>query len=134
MRAQHGVGHGVETNRQFQIGAVLALNTGKPLTRRPALRQHILATPSDTASPQRRNAFVVAGPDNPPNQCSPNLRGFTPRSHTPINRCNTVSNAVDRYGSQDHTDISISATHIATALHPSPCEPCNTRHAYHGQR
>ena len=43
MRAQHGVGHGVEVTAKFRSAPCLPLNTGKPSTHGPAPRRTPLA-------------------------------------------------------------------------------------------
>jgi hypothetical protein len=81
MRAQHGVGHGVERNRQVQIGAVLAPSiqaSPRPAVQRRAGQPSPL--PSTHTSPQRPSTLTAATTAEPSIQCSPSICGISPPS------------------------------------------------------
>jgi len=82
MRARHGVGHGVERNRQVEIGAVLVLEKAKltPTSAATSGRHH--APPHQ---PQPRTIIVSANPKEASKlTTAPSMRGFLPPS-TPSN-------------------------------------------------
>ena len=81
MRAQHGVGHGVERNRQVQIGAVLAPQYRQALDPRssaaPALPRRC-HPPTHRLSDRGRSQPLLIRQF----QFSPSSRGFSPPSTT----------------------------------------------------
>ena len=78
MRARHGVGHGVEQNRQVEIGAVLVLEKAKltPTSAATSGRHH--APPHQ---PQPRTIIVSA---NPKEACQAYNRAIYARIFTAI--------------------------------------------------
>ena len=78
MRARHGVGHGVEQNRQVEIDAVLVLEKAKltPTSAATSGRHH--APPHQ---PQPRTIIVSANPKEASKlTTAPSMRGFSPPS------------------------------------------------------
>jgi hypothetical protein len=92
MRAQHGVGHGVERNRQVQIGAVLAPQYRQALNPRssaaPALPRRC-HPPTHRLSDRGRSQPLLIRQF----QFSPSSRGFSPPS-TALNKQHAAVGAV----------------------------------------
>ena len=81
MRAWHGVGHGAEPNCQVHDRR-RACPAIQP-SHWPAVQRRLSTSSqplSAQASPQRRTTFTATTSGSPPNQISPDLRGFTPPS------------------------------------------------------